>query len=241
MLPSRAQIQRRGARRQQHTAGVTVGSQSHSDGTDSVTELVREMNACGRAPSTIHLSHTTEIIHPSRLSGRRARTRAASRGARGPERSGGARGQAQARPPGARMRPSRGGERMSFSFACRHGRNRGAIGGLDVGRPSGPRGRRRAMARCRRATNGMKAERPASGRHPLLKAGVCEMQVSKLTVQQSRGQPEARRDCAAGTTRVIPAVSGTARGEARLRRGDSPCQTSNLGDSPGRGQLCIHD
>lgn len=116
VLPSRAQIQRRGARRQQHTAGVTVGSQSHSDGTDSVTELVREMNACGRAPSTIHLSHTTEIIHPSRPSGRRARTRAASRGARGPERSGGARGQAQARPPGARMRPGRGGERMSFSF-----------------------------------------------------------------------------------------------------------------------------
>ena len=116
VLPSRAQIQRRGARRQQHTAGVTVGSQSHSDGTDSVTELVREMNACGRAPSTIHLSHTTEIIHPSRPSGRRARTRAASRGARGPERSGGARGQAQARPPGARMRPGRGGERTSFLF-----------------------------------------------------------------------------------------------------------------------------
>ena len=56
------------------------------------------------------------IPHSSRPSGRRARTRAASRGARGPERSGGARGQAQARPPGARMRPGRGGERMSFSF-----------------------------------------------------------------------------------------------------------------------------
>ena len=115
VLPSRAQIQRRGARRQQHTAGVTVGSQSHSDGTDSVTELVREMNACGRATSII-----IEPIHFIRQSScpsdRRARTRAASRGARGPERSGGARGQAQARPPGARMRPGRGGERMSFSF-----------------------------------------------------------------------------------------------------------------------------